>query len=191
MAAPFRDPRSLAASALAAVVARVLAVLAVQAAIAVLDRGHGQAPARARPAHEPCGGARRAQGAGRRSPDQGPASGGCGQRARRRMLAAVPKATVVITNPTHYAVALSYDRAKSGAPAVVAKGVDSMAERIREVAHRERGAAGRQPAARARAVSAGSWKPTFRRALQGGGGDHRLCLAPAWPCRALLRAAVG
>lgn len=56
------------------------------------------------------------------------------QRARRRMLAAVPKATVVITNPTHYAVALAYDRAKAAAPRVVAKGVDSMAARIREVA---------------------------------------------------------
>ena len=55
-------------------------------------------------------------------------------RARRRMLAAVPKATVVITNPTHYAVALAYDRAKNAAPRVVAKGVDSMAARIREVA---------------------------------------------------------
>lgn len=56
------------------------------------------------------------------------------QRARRRMLAAVPKATVVITNPTHYAVALAYDRATQAAPSVVAKGVDSMAARIREVA---------------------------------------------------------
>jgi flagellar biosynthetic protein FlhB len=56
------------------------------------------------------------------------------QRARRRMLAAVPKATVVITNPTHYAVALAYDRAKNAAPRVVAKGVDSLAARIREVA---------------------------------------------------------
>jgi flagellar biosynthesis protein FlhB len=56
------------------------------------------------------------------------------QRARRRMLAAVPKATVVITNPTHYAVALAYDRATNAAPRVVAKGVDSMAARIREVA---------------------------------------------------------
>lgn len=56
------------------------------------------------------------------------------QRARRRMLAAVPKATVVITNPTHYAVALAYDRARNAAPRVVAKGVDSMAARIREVA---------------------------------------------------------
>ncbi|HEY5299117.1 MAG TPA: EscU/YscU/HrcU family type III secretion system export apparatus switch protein [Acetobacteraceae bacterium] len=56
------------------------------------------------------------------------------QRARRRMLAAVPKATVVVTNPTHYAVALVYDRARAAAPRVVAKGVDSMAERIRDVA---------------------------------------------------------
>jgi len=56
------------------------------------------------------------------------------QRARRRMLAAVPKATVVITNPTHYAVALVYDRARNAAPRVVAKGVDSMAARIREMA---------------------------------------------------------
>ena len=55
-------------------------------------------------------------------------------RARRRMLAAVPKATVVITNPTHYAVALAYDRAKHAAPRVVAKGVDSLAARIREAA---------------------------------------------------------
>lgn len=55
-------------------------------------------------------------------------------RAKRRMLAAVPKATVVVTNPTHYAVALSYDRARGGAPRVVAKGVDSLAERIRAVA---------------------------------------------------------
>ncbi len=56
------------------------------------------------------------------------------QRSRRRMLAAVPKATVVVTNPTHYAVALAYDRANSAAPRVVAKGVDSMAARIREMA---------------------------------------------------------
>ena len=55
-------------------------------------------------------------------------------RARRRMMAAVPRATVVITNPTHYAVALAYDRARNAAPRVVAKGVDAVAERIREVA---------------------------------------------------------
>jgi flagellar biosynthesis protein FlhB len=52
-------------------------------------------------------------------------------RARRRMLAAVPKAAVVITNPTHYAVALAYDQGQSAAPKLVAKGVDAMAARIR------------------------------------------------------------
>ncbi len=56
------------------------------------------------------------------------------QRAKRRMVAAVAKATVVITNPTHYAVALAYDRGKSGAPRVVAKGEDEMAARIRAAA---------------------------------------------------------
>ena len=48
--------------------------------------------------------------------------------------AAVPQATVVITNPTHYAVALAYEAGQSAAPRVVAKGVDSMAARIREAA---------------------------------------------------------
>lgn len=55
-------------------------------------------------------------------------------RARRRMMAKVPRATVVVTNPTHYAVALAYDRAVNPAPRVVAKGVDAVALRIREVA---------------------------------------------------------
>lgn len=59
-------------------------------------------------------------------------------RARRRMLAEVPKAAVVITNPTHYAVALSYDRGSQAAPKVVARGVDSLAARIREVATENR-----------------------------------------------------
>lgn len=56
------------------------------------------------------------------------------QRSRRRMMQAVPAATVVITNPTHYAVALVYDRVKGGAPRIVAKGADEMAGRIRAVA---------------------------------------------------------
>jgi flagellar biosynthetic protein FlhB len=60
------------------------------------------------------------------------------QRARRRMLAAVPKAVVVLTNPTHYAVALAYERGSTGAPRVVAKGVDAMAERIRAIAREHR-----------------------------------------------------
>jgi flagellar biosynthetic protein FlhB len=46
----------------------------------------------------------------------------------------VPTATVVVTNPTHYAIALTYDRDKGAAPRVVAKGVDDVAARIREVA---------------------------------------------------------
>ena len=55
--------------------------------------------------------------------------------ARRRMMSEVPKATVVVTNPTHFAVALRYDRDQErGAPWVVAKGVDRIALRIREVA---------------------------------------------------------
>ena len=56
----------------------------------------------------------------------------------RTMIREVPKADVVVTNPTHYAVALKYDRETMDAPAVVAKGADSMALKIREVA-RENG----------------------------------------------------
>ena len=56
------------------------------------------------------------------------------QRSRRRMMAAVPKATVVILNPTHYAVALAYDNGGKGAPRIVAKGIDELAARIRAVA---------------------------------------------------------
>lgn len=56
------------------------------------------------------------------------------ERARKRMMAAVPKADVVITNPTHYAVALQYDKEKMIAPTVVAKGINLIAERIRKVA---------------------------------------------------------
>ncbi|MBS7812640.1 EscU/YscU/HrcU family type III secretion system export apparatus switch protein [Roseococcus pinisoli] len=53
---------------------------------------------------------------------------------RGRMLASVPRATVVITNPSHYAVALSYESGKAAAPKLVAKGADAMAARIREAA---------------------------------------------------------
>ncbi len=56
------------------------------------------------------------------------------ERARRRMMAAVPGASVVITNPTHYAVALKYEMGATGAPRVVAKGADLIALRIRELA---------------------------------------------------------
>ncbi|HMN76511.1 MAG TPA: flagellar biosynthesis protein FlhB [Burkholderiaceae bacterium] len=54
--------------------------------------------------------------------------------ANRRMIAAVPKADLVVMNPTHYAVALRYDEASMGAPRVVAKGADLLAMRIRDVA---------------------------------------------------------
>ena len=57
---------------------------------------------------------------------------------RQRMMAAVPKADLVVMNPTHYAVALKYDEAKDGAPRVVAKGVDLLALRIRDVAKEHR-----------------------------------------------------
>ncbi len=56
------------------------------------------------------------------------------ERARKRMIAAVPKATVVIMNPTHYAVALKYEAGEVAAPVCVAKGVDAVALRIRDMA---------------------------------------------------------
>lgn len=59
------------------------------------------------------------------------------QRARQRMMAAVPKATVVITNPTHYAVALRFEKGMI-APVCLAKGMDELALKIREVAAEHR-----------------------------------------------------
>jgi flagellar biosynthetic protein FlhB len=56
------------------------------------------------------------------------------QRSRQRMMAAVPNADVIITNPTHYAVALEYKPDTMAAPVVVAKGMNLIAERIREIA---------------------------------------------------------
>ncbi len=56
------------------------------------------------------------------------------ERANRRMIAAVPKADLVVMNPTHYAVALKYDDATMAAPRVVAKGADLLAMRIRDAA---------------------------------------------------------
>ena len=56
------------------------------------------------------------------------------ERHRQRMMAAVPSASVVITNPTHYAIALSYDMDDMHAPVLVAKGVDYLARRIRQIA---------------------------------------------------------
>ncbi len=56
------------------------------------------------------------------------------ERARQRMMAAVPEADVVITNPTHFAVALRYDQVNMEAPRLTAKGMDEVALRIRQVA---------------------------------------------------------
>jgi flagellar biosynthetic protein FlhB len=56
------------------------------------------------------------------------------QRARQRVAAAVPEATVVVTNPTHFAVALRYEMGRDASPVCVAKGADRMAARIRELA---------------------------------------------------------
>ena len=53
--------------------------------------------------------------------------------SQRRMMQDVPDADVIVTNPTHYAVALKYDTAKAGAPIVLAKGVDELAMQIRKV----------------------------------------------------------
>ncbi|WP_334129402.1 flagellar biosynthesis protein FlhB [Sneathiella sp.] len=56
------------------------------------------------------------------------------ERSRRRMMQAVPEADVVITNPTHFAVALKYTPEEERAPVVVAKGMDNIAAKIREIA---------------------------------------------------------
>ncbi|MEQ1516085.1 MAG: EscU/YscU/HrcU family type III secretion system export apparatus switch protein, partial [Usitatibacteraceae bacterium] len=53
--------------------------------------------------------------------------------ARRRMMDAIPTADVIVTNPTHFAVALAYHDGKMRAPTVVAKGADLLAMRIREI----------------------------------------------------------
>jgi flagellar biosynthetic protein FlhB len=58
--------------------------------------------------------------------------------ARRRMMSEVPKADVIVTNPTHYAVALRYQEGKMGAPQVVAKGAALLAQRIRELGEENR-----------------------------------------------------
>lgn len=58
--------------------------------------------------------------------------------ARRRMMQAVPRATVVVTNPTHFAVALEWDEVKMEAPVVIAKGADLVAKRIRDIAREHR-----------------------------------------------------
>ena len=96
------------------------------------------------------------------------------ERMKKRMMAAVPKASVIITNPTHYAVALQYDRGMD-APICVAKGLDNIALKIREVARRARHPDRREPAARPRAARhRRDRRGDPARALQGGGRGDRL-----------------
>ncbi|MCJ2067913.1 flagellar biosynthesis protein FlhB [Methylobacterium sp. J-030] len=59
-------------------------------------------------------------------------------RLRKQMMAAVPRATMVLANPTHYAIALRYDQDENDAPMVLAKGTDLIALRIREIAEKNR-----------------------------------------------------
>jgi len=135
---PFVNPNQLLASATTPVLHVLLAVLVAQAAIAAMDffwvvLRHSQSLRMSR--HDIIEEQKETEGDPR-------IKARLRQirtfRARKRMLAAVPKATVVITNPTHYAIALAYDRAKHAAPRVVAKGVDTLAARIREVAEENR-----------------------------------------------------
>ena len=95
-------------------------------------------------------------------------------RAKKRMMAAVPKATVVITNPTHFAVALQYERGMQ-APVCVAKGIDLLALKIREIAAGARRRHRGKPALGAHASCRRRDRPrNSRRALQGGRRGDRL-----------------
>src|SRR6185295_788173 len=60
------------------------------------------------------------------------------QMARKKMMSAVPKASVIVMNPTHYAVALDYEDGRMRAPRVVAKGMNLVALRIREIGEANR-----------------------------------------------------
>ena len=181
--APFRDPRALPATASGLLLRVLLAVLAVQAVIAVADlawtrlhhaRGLRMSREELREEQKESDGDPRIKARIRRIRLQ---------RARRRMLAAVPQATVVVTNPTHYAVALAYDRGKTDAPRVVAKGVEFDGGPDPGDSDGAWGAAGGEPAARARAAPAGPRRRDPTRTLQGGGRAHRLCLAARRPRR--------
>ncbi len=97
------------------------------------------------------------------------------ERSRKRMMQNVPKSTVVITNPTHYSVALRYDPEKDAAPVCMAKGADE----VRAAHPRDRQGA-QHPDRRERAAGAGAVRigrgrgKRAARALRGGGESHRL-----------------
>ena len=101
--------------------------------------------------------------------------------ARKRMMAEVPKADVVVTNPTHFAVALKYDRERMGAPVVVAKGMNLLAARIRDLAVEHRvPVLEAPPLARAlhRHTEIGDQIPARALYRRGGGAGLRLSARP-------------
>ena len=115
------------------------------------------------------------------------------ERTRRRMMAQVPQSDVVVTNPTHYAVALKYDPASMAAPKMMAKGVDKVAQKIREIA-KEHGIpiVENPPLARGLFAAVRCRPGSDAGVLQGGGGGHQLHLqaeAPAavTPCSSVPR----
>jgi hypothetical protein len=100
--------------------------------------------------------------------------------ARRRMMQAVPKADVVVTNPMHFAVALKYEEKTMAAPLVVAKGSQLVAERIKELARNTGCPSSRRRRWRARCTATRSGRHHPRRAVHGRGPGAGLCL-PAQP----------
>ncbi|MEJ0016546.1 MAG: EscU/YscU/HrcU family type III secretion system export apparatus switch protein [Acetobacteraceae bacterium] len=136
--APYGDPRHFLALVSGPVMHVLLVVLVAQAGLAVLDYGwvmHRHARGLRMSRHDIQEEQKETEGDPRIKARLRQIRM---HRSRRRMLAAVPKATVVVTNPTHYAVALVYDRSRHAAPRVVAKGVDSLAGRIRKAAEENR-----------------------------------------------------
>ena len=109
------------------------------------------------------------------------------ERTRRRMMAQVPQSDVVVTNPTHYAVALKYDPASMAAPKMMAKGVDKVAQKIREIA-KEHGI----PIVENPPLARGLFAAVRRRPgsdagiLQGGGRGHQLYLQAEAPASVRL-----
>ena len=97
------------------------------------------------------------------------------ERAQRRMMAAVPQADVVVTNPIHYAVALEYKMVAMVAPRVIAKGVDSLAQAHPRGGRGTRRSSGREPATGPCALCHRRAGPgDSARALQGGGRSDRI-----------------
>jgi Flagellar biosynthesis pathway, component FlhB len=94
----------------------------------------GAHPVAAQPAHDQAGGEGRVQEHRGRSAGQGADALAGRDRIRHRMMANVPRATLVLANPTHYAIALRYVYEEGGAPVVLAKGQDLVALKIREIA---------------------------------------------------------